>query len=189
MFIRPQARAGRLVAAGFSALLLTACSGLSQSIPDMSEVGGLVTPYKIDILQGNVITREQVAMLETGMARGQVQGILGTPLLTSVFHSNRWDYVFTLKRQGQEAQSRKLTVFFKDDVLERFDADEMPSENEFVSSLNKSRRSGDAPDLQATPEQLEAFANKNPRSSAGNDEDAARPSRTYPPLESGNGAN
>ncbi len=153
-------------------------------------MGSLVSPYKIDILQGNVITREQVALLQPGMARGQVQGLLGTPLLTSVFHSDRWDYVFTFRRQGQEAQRRKLTVFFSEDKLEKFEADEMPSENEFVSTLNKSRSKDDVPVLQATEEQLEAFATENPPAANDTPESStATPSRTYPPLEGGNGAN
>lgn len=178
------------LSAGLVTLALTACSSLSDSIPDMSEMGGMVSPYKIDILQGNVITREQVALLQPGMARGQVQGILGTPLLTSVFHADRWDYVFTFKRQGQEAQRRKLTVFFAEDKLARFEADDMPSENEFVSTLNKSRGKGDVPVLEATPEQLESFAKQNPQSAgAASEGSTATPSRTYPPLEGGNGAN
>ena len=44
--------------------------------------------------------------------------VLGTPLVTDIFHADRWDYVFTLKRQRSEPQSRKVTVFFKNDVVD-----------------------------------------------------------------------
>jgi outer membrane protein assembly factor BamE len=47
---------------------------------------------------------------------------------TSLFHSDRWDYVFTFQRKGEEPQQRKVTVFFKDAGLERFEGDTLPSE-------------------------------------------------------------
>ena len=77
---------------------LAACSSVRDKLPS---VDGLVTPYKVDILQGNVVTREQAQALQPGLPRDQVKGLLGSPLLTSVFHADRWDYVFTFKRQGQ----------------------------------------------------------------------------------------
>lgn len=91
--------------------------------------------YKAEIAQGNFVSKEQVAALKPGMPRLQVADILGTPLLVSVFHADRWEYVFSLKRQGIDTPSYKLTVFFKGDELERVDGSEMPTEQEFVDSL------------------------------------------------------
>jgi outer membrane protein assembly factor BamE len=108
----------------------------------------------MDIVQGNFVSREQAAALKPGMTRGQVRDILGTPLLTSVFHADRWDYVFTFKRQGVESQARKVTVFFKGDVLERVEADALPTEAEFVASLDSGRTSGKVPVLEMTEDQL-----------------------------------
>jgi outer membrane protein assembly factor BamE len=51
-------------------------------------------------VQGNVVTSEQVARVKPGMTRAQVRDILGTPLLTDPFHADRWDYLFTIRRQG-----------------------------------------------------------------------------------------
>ena len=62
-----------------------------------------ITPYKVEVVQGNFVSKEQVEALKPGMSRQQVRDILGTPLVTSVFHGDRWDYVFTLKRQGVRA--------------------------------------------------------------------------------------
>jgi len=104
--------------------------------------------------------------------------------VASVFHANRWDYVFTFSRQGQEPQRRRLTVFFKDDVLEKVDADPLPSETEFVASLDVRRRPGKAPALEATPEQLKNFAERNAASPASPVPAPAAPSTSYPPLES-----
>lgn len=161
---------------------LGACSSVRERLPDVS--AGFISPYKIDIVQGNVVTREQAEVLKPGMARAQVRDILGTPLVASVFHANRWDYVFTFSRQGQEPQRRRLTVYFKDEVLERVEADPLPSETEFVASLDVKRRAGKAPALEATPEQLKAFAERNAATAAPPPPAPAAPATSYPPLES-----
>jgi 4-hydroxy-tetrahydrodipicolinate reductase len=90
-----------------------------------------------------------------------VRELLGTPLVSSLFHADRWDYVFTLKRQGVEPQQRRLTVFFKGEQLERHEGDTMPSEAEFVTTLDR-RKTGQGAVLVATEEQLRAAATKNP---------------------------
>lgn len=107
-----------------------------------------VTPYKIDIIQGNFVSKEMVAALKPGMSKDQVGDTLGTPLLISVFHADRWDYVFTIRRQGVEPQSRRLTVFFKNDSMVRFESDPMPSEAEFVDSIIATRTFGSVPRLE-----------------------------------------
>lgn len=163
-----------------AALVLLALAGCG-SLPDSRKVAATVSPYKIDVVQGNVVTREQLAVLKTGMPRAVVRDVLGTPLLSSVFHADRWDYVFTLKRQGAEPQSRKVTLFFKEDALERIEADELPSEAEFVSTLKSSASSGPLPALEASEESLRKFPPATqPASSAL---PAATPPSNYPPLE------
>jgi len=157
--VRRFAAVGALLLGGL--LVLPGCSSLRQKLPDMPSIGSLVTPYKIDIQQGNVVTREQAEALKPGMARAQVRDILGSPLLTSVFHGDRWDYVFTFRRQGQALQQRKLTVFFKDEAVQRVESDQLPTEAEFVASLDTQRRFEKAPALQATDAQLTAFQARN----------------------------
>ncbi|MDP3170817.1 MAG: outer membrane protein assembly factor BamE [Polaromonas sp.] len=145
-----------------------------------------ITPYKIEIVQGNFVSKEQVELLKPGMPRVQVRDVLGTPLLASVFHADRWDYVFTLKRQNTEPQALKLTVFFKNDVLERFEGDAMPSETEFVSRLDSRRKLGKVPVLELSEEQLQAAEKKRATSSvvpAAPATPVGPPSASYPPLE------
>jgi outer membrane protein assembly factor BamE len=96
--------------------------------------------YKSDIAQGNFVSKEQVEALKPGMPRLQVADILGTPLLVSVFHADRWEYVFSLKRQGVDAPSYKLTVYFKGDLLDKVDGSNMPTEQEFIDSLAGSKK-------------------------------------------------
>ena len=151
-----------------------------------------ITPYKVDVIQGNFVSKEQVEQLQAGMSRDQVKGLLGTPLMASLFHADRWDYVFTLKRQGVEPQSFKYTVFFKGDQLERFEGDAMPSEAEFISTLSNKRKLGKVPVLEATEEQLKsAEKSKSPASSNKSEPSpdtaslpAGAQTTVYPPLES-----
>jgi outer membrane protein assembly factor BamE len=144
-------------------------------------LGGVITPYKIDIIQGNFVSKEQLAAVSAGMPKTQVRDVLGSPLLTSVFHADRWDYVFSLRRQGQEVQQRRVTVFFKDDLVERIDADELPTEAEFVASMDSRKISGKPPVLEATPEALKAFAERNAQ--AERPPEPVPPITNYPPLE------
>jgi outer membrane protein assembly factor BamE len=165
IFHRAPGRLGLALLWGTVLLTLSACSFL--------------TPYRVPVVQGNVVTREQVAVLRPGMSRIQVRDILGTPLLTSVFHGDRWDYVFTLKQQGQEPQARRVTVYFKGDTLERFEADPLPSETEFVSTLGRQDKPK-LPLLEATPEALKDFPAPAP---APEPKPLPPLPVTYPPLE------
>jgi outer membrane protein assembly factor BamE len=165
-------------------LIASCCLGLAgcSSISDpTSKMLKAVTPYKIDVVQGNVVTREQLASLKPGMERNAVREVLGTPLLTSMFHADRWDYVFTLRRQGLPSQSRKVTLYFKGDVLDRTEAEALPSESEFVSTLKSDTKTGSLPVMQATDESLKKFP--APAKPAQPAPVTAAPTE-YPPLES-----
>ncbi len=170
--------------------VLTACGSMKSMTSGLgdSKINPVnwITPYKIEIVQGNFVSKEQVELLKPGMPRVQVREVLGTPLLASVFHADRWDYVFTLKRQNTEPQALRLTVFFKNDVLERFEGDAMPSETEFVSRLDSRRKLGKVPVLELSDEQLKAAEKKSAPASPVPAAPAptAPPSASYPPLES-----
>ena len=147
-----------------------------------NRVASMVTPYKIDIVQGNVVTREQVTAVKPGMPKAQVRDIMGTALLTSIFHADRWDYVFTLKSQGVAPQSRRVTVYFtKDGVVDRIQADPLPSEAEFVASLKSPVTNPTAVPLEASPEMLQKYP---PPSKPQMSVPPALAPVDYPPLES-----
>lgn len=167
-----------------AAALLAGCGSfdsVSNSLVDAAR------PYRVEVVQGNFVSKEQVEALQTGMTRQQVRDVLGTPLVTSIFHGDRWDYVFTLKRQGVPPQQRHLTVFFDGDKLARFEGDTMPSEAEFVAALEKHKGSGKVPPLVATEEQLRAASTKNtaprPAPAASAPAATAVAPTSYPPLE------
>jgi outer membrane protein assembly factor BamE len=108
-------RMGRPVFLVLAAAALAGCSYV-PTIPG-------VTPYRIEIQQGNFISPEMVAQLKPGMSKEQVRLALGTPLLNDIFHADRWDYVFWRDRPGAKREQRKLTVFFEDGKLTRLDGD------------------------------------------------------------------
>jgi outer membrane protein assembly factor BamE len=104
-----------------SVLLLAAgCQQMPQvSVPTLPGLG----PHKIDIQQGNVITQEMIDKLQPGMTRNQVRFILGTPLLVDPFRTDRWDYVYSMKKGGELVEQRQLKVFFADDKMVRVEGD------------------------------------------------------------------
>ncbi len=156
---------------------LTACS----SAPASKSWLDTVSPYRFDRVQGNVITREQLAALKTGMPRNTVKDILGTPLLASLFHDDRWDYVFTFRRQGAASQSRHVTVFFKGNNLDRFEADDLPTEAEFVATLKSMSKIEKLPAMSATEESLQKFPAATPPVPVA--PAATQAPSDYPPLE------
>ena len=171
-----------------TAVAFAGCSSLNSFNASTVNPVNWITPYKVDVIQGNFISKEQVEMLNAGMSRAQVKDVLGTPLLSSLFHADRWDYVFTLKRQGIEPQSFKYTLFFKGDQLDRFEGDTMPSNAEFIASLANSRKIGKIPVLEATEDQLKKAEKPSASAVTGTSSTSApsggTPPATYPPLES-----
>lgn len=160
-----------------AATLLGACSSLQSS----DNFLGFITPYRVEVVQGNVLTREQVALVKPGQTRAQVRDVLGSPLLTDTFHADRWDYVFTIRRQGAEPQQRKVLVLFEGDKLKSISAQDLPTEREFVASIDTVKSSGKAPALALTPEEVKALpVPPKPESAASA---PAGPQRAYPPLE------
>lgn len=116
-------RAVALAAAACSVLLFTGCESVRTWVPP------LLKPYRPDVQQGNIVTREMVEPLRAGMTREQVRFLLGTPKLTSLFHPDRWDYVYYLERgRTGEVTMRRLTINFKNGRVDTFRADEMPTE-------------------------------------------------------------
>ena len=162
---------GVAVAVCASTLMLTACSSL-------------VNPYRPEVVQGNFVSLEQVQALRLGMPRQMVRDILGTPLVTSLFHSDRWDYAFTINRQGAEPQQRRFSVFFKGDALDRVEGDPLPTEAEFAAKLDTRKAPKKLPELKASEEALAKFPAKAPVAPAPAKAAAPAAPLTYPPLES-----
>jgi len=83
--------------------------------------------HKIDVQQGNVLTQDDLNQLEPGMTRRQVQFIMGSPMITDVFHQDRWDYIYRFKPGYGEISEERVTVFFDGDSLERIEGTMRPA--------------------------------------------------------------
>lgn len=96
----------------FSALpIFFGCSSLNPV--------GWVTPHHIEIQQGNELSEALAAQIKPGMTRSQVRFLLGSPMVTDLFHNNRWDYPYQLYQDGKRVDTHIFTVFFNGDLVER----------------------------------------------------------------------
>ena len=110
------------------AALLPGCKSV-----EVPKVPG-VTPYRMVIQQGNFISQEMVAQLKPGMTKEQVRFVLGTPLVTDIFHADRWDYVFFREAPNGKREQRNLSVVFENNKLARVLGDLMPTDGKVQSS-------------------------------------------------------
>jgi outer membrane protein assembly factor BamE len=159
-------------------LVLAGCDTLQRT----DSVVGEITPYRIDIVQGNVITREQAALVKPGMSKLQVRDVLGTPLVTDPFHANRWDYVFTLRRPNTQVQPTRVVVRFDGDRVKSIEAPELPSEKDFVASISRMRNVREQK-LELTEDERRALPAPVRREAPA--PEPIGPVREYPPLEKG----
>lgn len=103
---------------------LRSLGGVTKVIPNALEETSLV--YRPTIQQGNIVTQEQINELQPGMSKRQVRFVLGTPMLTDVFHADRWDYSYTFGVGSQPTEFRRVTVYFEQDRLVRVTGDLRP---------------------------------------------------------------
>jgi outer membrane protein assembly factor BamE len=168
-----------MLCTAFALLATLALSGC-ESLQRTDSLFGLITPYRIDIVQGNAITKEQAAQIKPGLSRLQVRDILGTPLLTDPFHAQRWDYLFTLRRPNTDLQRRSVVVYFEGDAVKSIEAGELPSEREFVASISRFKDLR-TPKLELSEDERKALPMPARPPAAPVEE--VGPVRAYPPLE------
>jgi len=173
----------RTRAPALAATLIACALGGCSAVSSDGSFLGFITPYRIDIVQGNVVTKEQLALVRPGMTRVQVRDVLGSPLLTDPFHADRWDYVFTIRRPGTPPQRRDVVALFQGDRLQSIDAPELPSERDFVALVSRTSASGEPVVLELTPEQRAALPVPPKPATPAAPEPELGPVRAYPPLE------
>lgn len=110
-------------------LLMGGCAAVDRVLPNKEE---LPFVYRVDIQQGNVVTQEMLAQLRPGMEKSKVRHIMGTPVLIDVFHSNRWDYLYTFQDGKAQRQRRQVSLFFEGDKLTHVDGDVRPAPGPLV---------------------------------------------------------
>jgi outer membrane protein assembly factor BamE len=134
-FNRGVRHAGFLTVAIVTTFVLASCDTYNSVT---HKVVDRLTPYHLTIEQGNFVSNETAAQLQKGMSRDQVKTLLGTPLLTDMFHQDRWDYVFTFRRGPTViVEQRDLTVYFNGDSLDHWTgATDLPSEQELLAAID-----------------------------------------------------
>lgn len=124
---RPAARpAGAPPRSTCAVLALVALVTLAGCGFSRDRSSGIFEPYKIDLPQGNYVTREMLDKVATGMSREQVRYTLGSPLLNPLFRPNRWDYVFRYQYPSGKAELRRVVILFTDEKVAAIKADELP---------------------------------------------------------------
>lgn len=119
-----------------------ACAGCAQLTTPIDTYFPLITQfgvYKLDINQGNFLSQDMVDRLKVGQTKQQVRLALGTPLVASAFRENRWDYVYKFQRRGRVVEQRQFTVYFQDDLLARWEGDEMPQSAQELNRIAATR--------------------------------------------------
>jgi outer membrane protein assembly factor BamE len=106
-------------------LILVAASFLLASCSENSWLSTFA-PYKMEIRQGNLISPEMRERIRVGMSRQQVSSALGSPLISDVYHANRWDYIYRLEVKGKLVEEHRLALYFKGDFVERIDDGDAP---------------------------------------------------------------
>ncbi|MCK0769679.1 outer membrane protein assembly factor BamE [Chromohalobacter canadensis] len=101
--------------------------------------------YKRDLAQGNLITKDMVSQLETGMTKEQVRYVMGSPLLQGPFDENRWDYVFYLDEAYDDVEEKRVTLTFQDDKLA-----DIEREGDIEDDVELSNQSGPGPAVEGS---------------------------------------
>lgn len=78
-------------------------------------------PYKMEIRQGNYVTQEMRQKVRVGMSRQQVISVLGSPLVSDVFHANRWDYIYRFEEKRNLAEQQRFTLYFEGEFVSRIE--------------------------------------------------------------------
>ncbi|WP_420885625.1 outer membrane protein assembly factor BamE [Candidatus Vallotia tarda] len=112
------------------------CDGFTQSVVCS------IAPYRTTIVQGNFVSAESASRLHVGMSGDEVRSLVGTPLLTDMFHVNRWDYLFYFKRGWTSVvQQRDLVInFISNRVVSWTGAKDLLSERELIAEIDDSGR-------------------------------------------------
>ncbi len=74
--------------------------------------------YKVDVQQGNIIDVKTMSQLYLGMSKGEVNSLLGTPVLVDPFDSDIWLYAYTKQIRGGKIEKKKLVLTFKNNKLD-----------------------------------------------------------------------
>lgn len=76
------------------------------------------------IIQGNIITEEEVSELKLGMSKIQVQYVLGSPSIINPMQQDRWEYVYLVRDRKSKVAIRKGYLLFNENQLVEINLDD-----------------------------------------------------------------
>jgi outer membrane protein assembly factor BamE len=133
--------------------------------------------YKMNIQQGNYLVADSVSQLKEGMTRSQVRFLLGTPMVPMAFDDSRWDYYYFFSSQKfKKPLKRRLTVYFADEKVQRFENLGVPTQAD-LDQLERDLRKAQADTRKIHKQSLwkRVFSRDKPK-----DEPAATSTETKP---------
>jgi outer membrane protein assembly factor BamE len=95
--------------------------------------------YRVDVQQGNVLDQSMLDKLRPGMDKNQVEFILGTPAIVDPFHTDQWEYFFSMTEDGEDRKQRHLRVHFVDEKLAYIDGDVVVTNRDLTDPIRQSR--------------------------------------------------
>ncbi|MGZ4970556.1 MAG: outer membrane protein assembly factor BamE [Methylobacter sp.] len=102
-----------------ASLTLSSCSTILNNLPGV---------YTVDVQQGNIVDQSMIDQLRPSMNKRQVLYIMGSPMLSDIFHKNRWDYLYSAQVAGEDREQKRISLFFDNDQLAGVQGDFKPSE-------------------------------------------------------------
>lgn len=84
---------------------------------------GFYLPYKIDLHQGNELTSSDLAKLNIGLYKQQVEEIIGSPMLIDTFDRDLWIYYNLQNTRKGKSVRRKISLYFANEKLIKIDTE------------------------------------------------------------------
>jgi outer membrane protein assembly factor BamE len=148
--------------------------------------------YKMSIQQGNYLVADSVAQLKEGMTRSQVRFLLGTPMVPVAFDDSRWDYYyFFSSRVYRQPLKRRLTVYFQDERVQRFENQGVPTQADLTDLERDLRKAMAATKKnqpkrkhgESQPTDTDSAAPSSPETKSGSPSKADAPPDPVPPSQ------
>lgn len=102
-------RTGILFLSLISLLVLNSCATYDRSRPVVQ--------------QGNLLTEAKLSRLHAGMSKQDAAVLMGDSLISPTFTHDRWDYAYTLQKNGKNPEIHHLSLYFSEGRLIKIERD------------------------------------------------------------------
>lgn len=79
--------------------------------------------YKINVQQGNIVTKDMLEQLSPGMTKRQVHFVLGTPIVNNVFSDDYESFIYTYLPADGEEQRQIINIFYQNDQFTHYEGE------------------------------------------------------------------